>query len=128
MAGGVLTDSPPESWTLTIDSRQTPAVVESTSKRRPVRLEHLLVDPRNPDEQLPCVPLFLIRANHDEILLPDNDVILETGDQLLFCGHRHAETHMRWTTHNSHALDFIRTGQDRPIGTLWRLFAGRSSS
>ena len=60
--------------------------------------------------------------------MPDEDTLLEDGDQLLFCGSRDAETHIRWTTHNYHALHYICTGQDRPIGTIWRLLSGHSAN
>jgi len=128
VVGIVVHESPPETWTLTVDSEQTPALLEAADKRLVVRLSHLLRDPRDVDRQLPCVPLFLQRANHDEQLLPEDDTVLQAGDRLLFCGRTHAETHMRWTTHNFHALNFICTGQDRPIGTVWRLFSGHPRS
>ena len=124
---GIVADAPPETWILTVDSLQTPALCEAVEKGLEVRLGHLMTDPREATEQLPCVPLYLMRANHDEQLVPDEDTALQPGDRLLFCGRRHAETHMRWTTHNYHALYYICTGQDRPIGTLWRLFSGQSA-
>ena len=124
---GIVADAPPETWILTIDAVQTPALCEAVEKGLEVRLGHLMTDPREASEQLPCVPLYLKRANHDEQLVPDEDTALQPGDQLLFCGRRHAETHMRWTTHNYHALYYICTGQDRPIGTLWRLLSGQSA-
>lgn len=124
---GIVADAPPETWILTVDSLQTPALCEAVEKGLEVRLGHLMTDPREASEQLPCVPLYLMRANHDEQLVPDEDTALQPGDRLLFCGRRHAETHMRWTTHNYHALYYICTGQDRPIGTLWRLFSGQSA-
>lgn len=124
---GVVADAPPETWILTIDSLQTPALCEAVDKGLEVRLGHLMTDPREVTEQLPCVPLYLKRANQDEKLVPDEAMALQPGDQLLFCGRRHAETHMRWTTHNYHALYYVCTGLDRPIGTLWRLFSGQSA-
>ncbi len=124
---GILADAPPDTWTLTVNSEQTPALLEAIDKRLPVTLGHLLTDPRDSSKLLPCVPLFLVRANHNEQLVPENDTVLQAGDQLLFCGRRHAETHMRWTTHNYHALDYICTGQERPVGAIWRLFSGHTS-
>ncbi|MGB5260506.1 MAG: NAD-binding protein [Gammaproteobacteria bacterium] len=124
---GIVSDAPPETWIMTVDSQQTPALCEGIEKSLDVRLRHLMTDPREVTAQLPCVPLYVRRANHDEELAPDDDMALQPGDQLLFCGRRHAETHMRWTTHNYHALYYICTGQDRPIGTIWRLLSGHSA-
>ena len=64
--------------------------------------------------------LYLKHPNHDDQLLPDGDTPLQTGDQLLICGRVSAETHMRWTANNSHALNYICYGVDRPSGSLWR--------
>jgi Trk K+ transport system NAD-binding subunit len=125
---GILSDTPPDSWTVTIDHEQTPALIEALDKDMGLTLEHLLTDPRNVSAKLPCVPLYLKRANHDELLVPEDDTPLLPGDQLLFFGNRHAQTHMCWTAHNYHALIYILTGQDRPIGTVWRLFSGNPTS
>jgi len=124
---GILSSTTPDTWIMNIDSVQTPAVLEAIDERIEVRLEHLLTDPRFDGERLPCVPLYLVRANHDEVLVPEDDTVLRAGDRLLLCGRRNAENHMRWTTHNFHALNYICTGQDRPAGTVWRLLSGHST-
>ncbi len=125
---GIITETPPETWSLSVTPEETPAVSEAFAKGLDVRLGHLLTDPREITQRLPCVPLYLRRINHDETLVPDEDTLLHYGDQLLFCGSRHADTHIRWTTHNFHALSYICTGQDRPVGTIWRLFSGHTAN
>ncbi|MDX1696926.1 MAG: NAD-binding protein, partial [Thiohalobacterales bacterium] len=125
---GILDEASPETWTITIDREQTPALYEAIMKGLDVRLGHLVTDPRCIADPLPCVALYLKRANHDERLTPENDTVLQHGDQLLFCGLPHAETHMRWTTHNYHALRHICTGEDRPVGTIWRLLSRQPSA
>jgi voltage-gated potassium channel len=124
---GILTEQVPESWTLTISKDHTPAVLEAFRKGLAVTVRHIVTDPREVTQSLPCVPLYLRRANQTEQLLPVDDTALQTGDQLLFCGRTHAETHMRWTARNFHALDFICTGSDRPSGAVWRLFSGNGA-
>jgi hypothetical protein len=86
----------------------------------------LCTDPRDITATLPCVPLYLKRDG-EEILLPRNDQLLQPGDQVLFCGQKGAETHMRWTMHNFNALNYICTGVDRPSGHLWRWLSARSA-
>jgi voltage-gated potassium channel len=120
---GILTDAPPETWTLNISPRQTPALMEAFDKALGVTVRDLTIDPRGTGEALPCVPLYLKHRNHTELLLPEDETPLQPGDQLLFCGQRYAETHMRWTAHNFNALNFICTGYDRPSGTIWRLLS-----
>jgi Trk K+ transport system NAD-binding subunit len=121
---GIMTDEAPDTWTLEISEASTPAVLTAFRKGLQIRLRHLLIDPRDVSQSLPCVPLYLRRANQSELLLPEDETPLETGDRLLICGRRHAETHMRWSAHNFHALNFVCTGSDRPSGAIWRLVSG----
>ena len=124
---GVLTDRPPETWTLVVGHSQTPAIIEAISKDCAISIGMLCTDPRELADCLPCVPLLLIRR-HDDFLLPANDTVLQPGDQLLFCGRRTAETHMRWTANDFNALSFICTGTDRPSGLLWRSLSKHAAS
>jgi voltage-gated potassium channel len=121
---GVL-DKPPESWVMTISPQQTPAVLELLNSDCPVTLGNLLTDPRDITVTLPCVVLYLKHADNNEILLPGNETRLQTGDQLLFCGQADAETHMRWSTRNLHALSYNCSGHDAPSGSLWRWLEAR---
>jgi Trk K+ transport system NAD-binding subunit len=123
---GILTDHPPESWTITINRVQSPAIIEMDGKDTRVTMGILCTDPRDITLALPCVPLYLRRGG-EEILLPRNDCLLLPGDQVLFCGQRGAETHMRWTMHNFNALNYICTGVDRPSGYLWRWLSERTA-
>jgi voltage-gated potassium channel len=117
---GILSDRPPATWILTINRTQTPAIIERLHNCGPVSLRDLQTDPRDTSLRLPCVPLFLKHANNNDILLPEDDLQLQIGDQILFCGRHLAEQRMRWSAHNFHALNFICTGHDRPSGTVWR--------
>jgi hypothetical protein len=122
---GVLTDRPPESWTVTISRKYTPAIIEMLKRGGTATLEHLTTDPRETSAQLPCVPLYIKHANNSESLLPEADTPLQPGDQLLFCGRQGAEKHMRWTAHDLHAMSDICSGDDCPSGILWRWLANR---
>ncbi len=124
---GILTEEAPETWTLIVSDHYTPAVIEAFRKGLTVTVRHIVTDPREVSHVLPCVPLYLRRANQTEVLLPDDNVVLHGGDQLLICGRREAETHMCWTANNYHALNFIITGYDRPSGAIWRLFSGNGT-
>ncbi len=124
---GVLTDRPPESWTICIDAQQAPAVVEMINHGGNITLGMLCTDPRDLTMTLPCVPLYL-QSRATEVLLPGNDQALAAGDRILFCGRHEAETHMRWALHNFQALDYISTGVDRPTGYLWRILSERRSA
>jgi hypothetical protein len=123
---GILSDNrPPETWTVTIARKYTPAIMEMFKKGSTVSLENLTTDPREMADRLPCVPLYIKHADNSEHLLPEPDTLLQPGDELLFCGSRGAEMHMCWTAHNFHALNYICTGDNSPTGTLWRWLAER---
>jgi voltage-gated potassium channel len=122
---GVLTDRPPESWTLVISPRHTPAIIEMLKKGGAATLENLTTDPQETALQLPCIPLYIKHADNSETLLPEADTPLQPGDQLLFCGRQGAEKHMLWTAHNFHAMSYICSGDNCPSGTLWRWMAER---
>ena len=124
---GVLTDRPPDSWTITVNTNQAPGILEMIRKGSDVTIGMLCTDPRDLTVTLPCVPLYLQRTA-DEILLPGNDCVLQPGDQVLFCGRQDTGTYMRWTMHNFNALDYISTGRDRPSGLLWSWLAERHAS
>ena len=124
---GVLTDRPPESWALTISTKQTPAVMQLLKRGGTVTVQDLLMDPRDTATPLPCVALYLKHHDHQELLLPADETPLQVGDQLLICGHASAETHMGWTARNNHALRHICTGYDRPSGSLWRWLSAHRS-
>ena len=125
---GVLTDQTPESWAITISTKQSPAVTQLLRRDETVTVQDLLTDPRDITTALPCVTLYLRHQNHKELLLPEDKTPLQIGDQLLICGQASAETHMRWTAGNSHALSYICNGYDRPSGSLWRWLSARRSS
>ncbi len=124
---GVLTDQPPESWALTISTKQAHAVTQLLKSGMTVTVADLLKDPRDTATSLPCVPLYLKHQDQQELLLPEDETPLQIGDQLLICGRVSAETHMRWTARNAHALNYICTGCDRPSGSLWRWLTARRS-
>jgi len=122
---GVLTDRPPESWVMTISHEETPAILELLNRGCPITLGNLLKDPRQISTTLPSVALYLKHANNSEELLPEDETSLRVGDQLLFCGQPDAETHMRWSARNLHALNYICSGYDLPSGSLWRWLNSR---
>jgi Trk K+ transport system NAD-binding subunit len=83
----------------------------------------LLRDPWQREHDLRAVVL-LVRRGGERELLPAADYGLTAGDCLLICGNHAAFTRMIWTVSHRHTLDYIRTGEDRPQGWLWRRLSG----
>ncbi|MCP5419081.1 MAG: potassium channel protein [Gammaproteobacteria bacterium] len=109
----------PQTWSLQLNATQAPAVDAALSRGREIRIEHLLRSPQDRSAALPCMVLLLVRGD-EEILLPDEDIPLQSGDRLLFCSRHHSAARMTWTLLNENALDYVLTGEERPDGYLWR--------
>lgn len=120
---GATGEERPSSWHVIIDDTSAPAVTAALAQKEPIRLAHVLVDPRNREEPLAAIALLLEREG-ELTLLPDGDTPLRTGDRFLFCGSAPAETHMLWILRNHNLLDYICYGVDRPSGYLWRWISG----
>jgi Trk K+ transport system NAD-binding subunit len=115
---GVVEDVTPETWDLEISPRHSPAVCASLNRGDTVALSHLCSHPHNREQALPCVPL-LIRRETDELLLPDMNTALRTGDHILFCGRSGAVRYIRHVINDYLALRYVRTGEEGPSGMVW---------
>ena len=121
---GVVEDRAPVTWEVDITEADSPALAARVRETGDLRLDHVCRDPRDRDHLLHCVPLLCERHNED-ILLPDDDFRLQTGDRLLFCGHPGARGMMEWVRGNASVLNYVVTGEEHPAGYLWRLLTGQ---
>ncbi len=112
----------PALWVTTIDGSEAPAVV-SLLERGPVSLGDVLRDPRNPEQQLRCVPLLLERDG-DQVLMPEGSEALAAGDRVLLCSVPHARRLLRAALTNEYTLTYLVTGDDPPRGWLARWLQG----
>jgi len=117
-------DDLPDSWSLPVGQRSAPAMLDALAREQPLRLGHLLTDPRDRGHWLPALPLLLRREDGDH-LLPDLDMALAPADRILFCGRAHAARLMGWTASDHSVLSYVTTGEDRPEGWLWDKLADR---
>lgn len=83
-----------ESWGMDVLPASLPAVCEALQKGETVTLERLLTRVDGGGDRMRAVALMLQRGQ-DRHLLPDADMPLEVGDQILFCGRDLARTRMR---------------------------------
>jgi voltage-gated potassium channel len=116
---GVVDEVAPETWDVDISPAHAPAVFDSLIQEQETRLQHICSDPRDREIALRCVPL-LLKRDGAPYLLPDADQELKSGDRLLFCGRKEAQEQMSHIVHDQRAIDYTRTGVDRPSGILWR--------
>jgi voltage-gated potassium channel len=113
----------PDTWNLELSDHHCPAIDAALEDGHEVRIAHICTDPHDRTKRLPCVPLLLKRGD-DKALLPEENIPLRSGDQLLFCGMAGTASEMKWIANNVNVLDYVMTGNERPSGAIWRWFAG----
>lgn len=91
------------------------AVCSYVRRGNQLTLGELMIDPRDRNTKLPCIPLML----YDYFLLPEEDMKVQKDDHVLFCGALYAENRMDGTLQNENALNYILTGEARPEGWIW---------
>jgi hypothetical protein len=93
------------------------ALVEQTEPA--LTVGHLLSDPDDRRMRIPATSLLLLRNGRDQ-LLPDEGTVLQRGDRLLFAGAAGAEALQSRLLDDDVAIDFVRTGVERPHTWLGR--------
>jgi voltage-gated potassium channel len=114
----VVGDSVPETWAVTIDADNAPAVNEFLSHGKVVKLEHFTVNPSAGSKDLAVMPILLVR-NQDTILVPDLSTSLMHGDRILMCGTPMAKSTLSNVVNNVRALTYVVDGIDLPSGLFW---------
>lgn len=114
-----VTEKVPEVWTVNITERDAPAVYGCLMRGEEIRLIHLESNAVDRQLRLPSIALLLARKTGD-LLTPDEELSLCPGDQLLFCGPEGTAERMRWVLQNANALSYVRTGEEKPDGYIWR--------
>lgn len=119
----VTDDHPPDTWIVTLEYHDAPALWEALECGREIQVHHLSTDPQDRRELLPCFALMVVRGS-EHILAPDDRFNIQTGDRILMCGLPSAQRQMTWTLRHPNVLHYVLTGVDKPSGYLWQRFAG----
>jgi len=112
----------PAVWSVTVDSRQAPAVVE-TIRRSAIGLDSLVRDPGDRNRPMPCVPLMVVRGGED-IESPAGDLMLREGDSILFAGLSSVIPDQRSVLRNLNVLNYVLFGTEVAHGWVWRKLTG----
>ena len=116
---GVCDDQVPEVWEVGIEPEHAYAVTTALARGESIRLGHLLCDPRERADRLPCIALLLVDGQ-EKWLLPDDGRPLKSGTRVLFAGSRASPSRMAWTLQNDVALTYVTTGEALPQSHVWR--------
>ena len=111
----------PYLWALSINETRTFAVNELLGLGRKITLGDLQRNPHERDHAIPCIPLLVLRGDQ-EFLLPEDDLNLMQGDEILFCGGPKASSTMEWSLHNLNTLNYVATGELGADCYVWRYY------
>ena len=93
----------------------------------PLSIGDILVNPENPPERMPAVPLLLMRDD-TEMPLPPEDTQLLAGDRVLFAGQRDVEYFQKRFFLEPSPLGYVRTGIEPPRSWLFRHLLSRGQA
>ncbi len=115
----VVGETVPETFAITIDHKNAIAVQEYIDSGLIVKLENIMKDPSNRDNDLKLVSLLLLR-NGRPSLVPDKDTVVINGDQILFCGTYDAKNSLPASINNTNLFNYIMNGLEVPDSFVWR--------
>jgi len=121
--GGISGEEVPKTWIINITHAESPALHNGITKGKKVNIADLYRNPRNRDNQLPFIALFIKRGT-TEIMLPDDGMLLEREDRILCCGLFGTDKKVEWIAKNYNVFDYLYSGEERASGSLWRWFKG----
>jgi len=116
---GITQDKAPHKWMLNVVGSEAPALVTGIAEGKRVVVNHLIRDPRNRDDRLPCIVL-LIKRKDQEILLPDDDTEIMIGDRILLCAGYNSKRHVDWFVKNHNVFDYVLSGEEHSSNFLTR--------
>lgn len=117
----------PAVWDIRLNASEAPAVWQALMRNGGIRLGDILPDGADRSRRQPAVPL-LVERNPDCFLLPDDEFLLQAGDQLLMASALPAQRDLELTLKNANELDYVLTGHENSGSLLARLLAPKRSA
>jgi len=128
----IVGETTPDTWGITIDEKQTPAISTALAEGEQVSVSVLNTNHFDRELQLKSMVLMIAREDEEHengiksINLPDDDQLLQAGDQMLFCSREGVRNEISWVLNNRNSLHYVLTGEQISEGWLWRMFSGGS--
>jgi voltage-gated potassium channel len=107
-----------ELWKVRLTDAEAPALRPWLAGGR-LHLGDLLRDPADREQQLPLVPLMVLRDG-ECTLTPDDGFVLSAGDELLLAGRPAARRQLETTLVVDTLPEYLVTGRRVPASWLWR--------
>jgi voltage-gated potassium channel len=112
-------DQPLHLWQIRFCDKQSSAVIEHLQLGQSISLGELRRNPHDLGGSIQCMPLSITR-DEQLIMLPPDSELIQTDDEILFCGTESGETLLSATMNNPYTLDYLITGKDRARGYLFQ--------
>ena len=109
----------PELWEFEVNQKETPALFERLENGQQVQVEDLLRHPEDREKRSEAIMLFLKRGEGN-VILPENNRLIHTGDRFLMCGTQKAHYHLQIITRNVKYLEYALTGELLPDSWVWQ--------
>lgn len=117
----------PAIWSERINLARAPALYRRLMKGASIELRTLLRAASNRDERLACEILYLHRDDDNHLLIPEADIELRAGDELLLVGSPDSRREFGLILSHEHALTYVLSGKDLPGGWIWERLSRRRS-
>jgi len=127
----IVGETTPDTWGVVLDEVEAPAIFTAMSEGTQVTVSVLGKDHFDREKKLKSLLLMIARKDEEQesgikfINLPNDDQLLEKGDQLLFCSGEGVRNEVAWVLNNSNSLYYILTGEQISQGWLWRMISGK---
>src|SRR5829696_9715450 len=105
-------------WKVRLTAREAPAV-QAWLASGAARLGDLMRDPADREEQLPAVPLLVLRGE-ECALAPDGDFVLSADDEILLAGRPTARRSLDSTLLLDTVMEYVVSGRHVPSSWIWR--------
>ncbi|MGV9712488.1 NAD-binding protein [Gordonia sp. NPDC003424] len=113
-------------WKVTLTAQEAPGV-QSWLRSGRARIGDLIRNPTERSEQLPVVPLLVLRGDVSA-LAPDDDFVLAADDEILFAGGSSAHRALDSTLLLDTVVEYVVSGRQVPSSWIWRRFSRANSA
>ena len=115
----------PRLWTVELSAETAGAVLRAIEGGGRVTLGDVLRDPSNRERRLACTALVVRKVDAEPLVMPAMSTILESGDEILFCGNTSAPRLLEATLNNEYTLHYLISGSDAPRGYVMQWLTRR---
>lgn len=117
----------PVIWGIKLNIAEAQGAYRALMSGERITLGVILRDGTDRSQPLAAIVL-LVRRHRQDFLLPDDDFLLNAGDQLLLASTSAARRNFELTLHNPNELDYVLTGQEVSGSWLWDYWLARNKA